>query len=146
MMVLGGYWVSLLELRKLAKNLDMDLGEDNIPNTGHYGRYINNWLCDNIPDNIPEFKAAGIDWPRKSMQFGVIFISKVAAKEYFVPLEENADDILVKGWLQRGGADVVQWATLEDPRGLAYGGTRPDKRTYTYRQVRILNSKGGEYV
>lgn len=143
-MILGGYWVSLVELRKFAKNLDMDLGEDTIPNTGHYGRYINNWLCDNKPENIPEIKAAGIDWPRKSMQFGVIFISKVAIKEHFVPLEENVDDIMVKKWLQRGGADAVQWATLEDPWGIAHGGTRPEKHTYTYRHVRIAGTSVGE--
>ena len=136
-MILGGYWVSLPVLRKLAKNLEMDLGEDTIPNTGNYGRYTNNWLCDNKPANIPNIKAAGIDWPRKSMQFGVIFISKFVIKKYFVSLEEDADDLMVKEWLQREGADTVQWATLEDPWGIAFSGTRPEKRTYTYRLMTL---------
>lgn len=131
-MILGGYWVALPVLRELAKNLDMPLGEGGVPKTGHYGRFINNWLCDNKPADIPNIKAAGIDWPRRSMQFGVIFISKFVIKEYFAPLEEDADDLVVKEWLQREGADTVQWATLPDPWGIAASGTRPVKQDYTY--------------
>lgn len=131
MMILGGYWVPLTALRKFAKNLDMDLSEDGVPFTGNHARYSNNWLCDNKPDNIPNIKAAGIDWPPRSMQFGVIFISKFVVKEYFVQLEEDRDggEGVATAW---GGADQIQWATLEDSRGITANGNRPEKCTYTY--------------
>lgn len=134
-MTLGGYWVTLDALRKLAEKLHMDLGEDTIPNTGNYGRYINNWLCDNKTDNIPNIKAEGIDWPPKSKRFGVIFISKFARQDYHVPLEEDVGDLTVKEWLQREGADEIMWAMLPDPWEIAASGTLLEKRLYTYIYV-----------
>ncbi|KZP16737.1 hypothetical protein FIBSPDRAFT_865713 [Athelia psychrophila] len=131
-MTLGGYWVALDALRKLAEKLHIDLGERTTPNPGNYGRSINNWLCDNKPDSIPTIKAEGIDWPPKGMRFGVIFISKLARQDYHVPLEEDADDLMVKEWLQREGADEAVWATLPDPWGIAAGGIHPEKCTYEY--------------
>lgn len=138
MMILGGYWVTLPVLRNIAQKLEMDLGEDTVPNTGNYPRYVNNWLYDHKLDNtIPNVKAGGVDWPLGSMQFGVIFVSKFVRKQYFVPLEEDAEDLKVKAWLEGVGADMVQWATLEDTTGMTLDGTQPQKRTWTYRVVPV---------
>lgn len=63
-------------------------------------------------------------------------MSKFVRKQYFVPLEEDAEDLKVKAWLESVGADTVQWATLRDTMGVSLNGTQPTKSELTIKVVR----------
>ena len=139
-MKLGGYFINLSTARKVAKHLNIDVGEDTFFNNRHMEWPINNWLHDN---GMLHIKTGFIKWPLKDGEYGVFFISRFRQVHDPAPDDfiEGEKDLEVRKWLMDLNAEGIQWVSIIDRYGITLDGIQP-----RFSDVKFGHSTGEEIL
>lgn len=125
--------------RTIAARLDIkEVARDT--SEARYELHVNNWLCDNKPQDIGVIKVAGIDWPPNQGNFGIIFISKFVEGPWAGPLREDDQALKLKGWLEINDVVKPEWVSMEDTTSITLNGT--ERQKHEYRFFRVVDEAG----
>jgi hypothetical protein len=121
---IAGYHMSLADAHTIAKRLNIDIGEPTLFNLQRMEWPINDWLFNH---NMLHMKAAQLQWPQdKDGEGGMFFLTKSQPNyEVIGTIAEEDSDLEVKKWLEKHGAEKVEWLCWWDRYSITLGGDQP---------------------